>query len=86
MMRTIMSYPWNNPEHAMAREAFKIHLRRKRQIEDYCKPYGIEIREHRETNFEQYLADYSKPSKSSYTDDDDAYKTYWDSVAKDNLR
>lgn len=86
MMRTIMSYPWNNPEHAMAREAFKNHLRNK-LLADYCKPYGIQVCEPRETRLNEYLAAYSKPPPSfSYIDDDDAYTTYWNSVAKDNLR
>ena len=87
MMRTIMSYPWNKPEHAMAREAFKQHLRYnllKQMLADYCKPYGIQVNEPRETR--EFLAAYSKPPPSfSYIDDDDAYATYWDSV-KDNIR
>lgn len=87
MMRTIMSHPWNKPEHAMAREAFKNHLCNKlEQLRaDYCKPYGIQVNEPRETR--EFLAAYSKPPPSfSYIDDDDAYTTYWNSVAKDNIR
>lgn len=59
-----MSYPWNKPEDAMAREAFKIHIQQQRM-------------EHR---LEQLRNDYARQPSFAYTDDEDAYTTYWSTV------
>ena len=32
------------------------------------------------------MADYAKPMKSAYIDDDDAYATYWSAVAKNKTK
>lgn len=40
--------------------------------------------EARDKRIQDMIAHYSKPMKSAYIDDDDAYATYWAAVAAEN--
>ncbi len=65
-----MSYPWNKPEDADARQAFKEHLAQQR----------AQIVPNNEITILSYI---NRPS-FAYIDDDDAYETYWTAVKNDN--